>query len=112
MTEQALRVHPGWGARRAGAGPEEGARDRPRAAAPGPAAGGYRVEHRGAGGAAVLGHLPAGTPRHHTVLAPWASHLRLAGQAAGKLVLVEAATGVAVASRRLAARPARPRGGR
>ena len=105
MVQHAAGVHPGWGAPRAAprpAGPASAPRVAPsRLAAPRPAARGFRVEHRDEGAAVVLGHLPAGVPQHHATLAPYASHLRLAGRASGEVALVDEATGAVVARRHL-----------
>jgi hypothetical protein len=65
----------------------------------------YRVEYRDAGGRVVLGHLPAGTARHHASLAPFAAHLRLAGHVTGHLALIDPATGAVVARRAVVPRP-------
>ena len=59
----------------------------------------YRVEHWVGGGRVALGRVPG--PAHHAALVPFASHLRLAGRAAGTLALVDEASGAVVARRGL-----------
>ena len=112
MVQQLAGVHPGWHAaaargRRPAAGMSIPAAPRaPRrvdatAPAPAPAGGALRVEHRDGGVATVLGRLPADAPRHHATLAPFVSHLRLAGRTSGEVALVEAGTGAVLARRHL-----------
>ena len=110
MVQKLAGAHPGWNIaaahrpRPAGGTRVPPARRSPRrGAATAPALGGgaLRVEHRDGGDAEVLGCLPAGTPRHHATLAPFASHLRQAGRTSGEVALVEADTGAVLARRRL-----------
>ena len=62
----------------------------------------YRVEHWVGDVRVVLGRIAGAA--HHTTLAPFASHLRLAGHTTGALVLVDEASGTIVARRRLVVR--------
>ena len=59
------------------------------------------VELRDGNEVEVLGELPSGAPLHHHSLAPYATHLRLAGRATGHLALVDAVTGEVLARRGL-----------
>ena len=107
MVQQLAGAHPGWTAAGSGTRPAVGRRawavrgTRRRAAADAAKADALRVEHRYEGTVEEIGRLPAGTPRHHATLAPFASHLHLAGRASGEVALVEADTGAVLARRRL-----------
>jgi hypothetical protein len=65
----------------------------------------YRVEHWGPDGVHCLGRLPDVTP-HPATLAPFASRL-VREQATGELVLIDEATGIAVARQDLRTGPRR-----
>lgn len=65
----------------------------------------WRVEHRCGAETAVLGYLDYAFA-HHAELTPFVGHLRLAGRELGEVVLVDEATEVVVARRRLRRGPA------
>jgi hypothetical protein len=62
---------------------------------------GYRVEHRVGDAVALVGYVLDG-PAHHATLAPFIPGVLDAIGGEGELVLVDEATGAAVARRRLA----------